>query len=75
MGSSQSLKIQQTAKVGSADRMQAKLDKYPQFINTKDKEGFTPLMLACFGNNYQVVSVLIEKGADINAIDNQVRNR
>lgn len=39
-------------------------------VNTKAKNGATPLMFASAFDNCSVLKVLIEKGADVNAKDN-----
>lgn len=35
-------------------------------INIQDDEGLTPLHLACRSNNYELVKLLIDKGANVN---------
>lgn len=40
-------------------------------INTRDKDGFTPLMLAIINCNDQTAKKLIEKGADLNIKNNK----
>jgi hypothetical protein len=37
-------------------------------INKKNKQGYTALHLACFKQNYNVVKILIEHGADVNIV-------
>jgi len=39
-------------------------------INTRDKDGFTPLMLAIINCNDQTAKKLIKKGADLNIKNN-----
>ena len=39
-------------------------------LNTRDKNGFTPLHVAAWRNSLEVARMLIEKGADIEAKDN-----
>ncbi|KAL7672141.1 hypothetical protein ACOME3_007035 [Neoechinorhynchus agilis] len=46
----------------------AKLIKDGVNIECVDKEGWTPLHVACFRGNEKVVNSLIEAGADVNAI-------
>lgn len=38
-------------------------------INNKEDNGFTPLMLAAMRGNIQVAALLLEKGADMNAVN------
>lgn len=68
----QGSKIRQISKVGDPDVLKAKLEKHPQLINDRDKDGLTPLHLSCIGFNLRVIPLLIDKGADINAAEYQV---
>jgi len=38
----------------------------PEIINYKNEEGYTPLVLACYSGNVEVVSFLIDNVSDIN---------
>ncbi|XP_058793738.1 ankyrin-3-like [Phymastichus coffea] len=42
-------------------------------INSKDLMGLTPLHIACLKENYDIMRVLLDSGADINIEDNQKR--
>ncbi|MGD9639188.1 MAG: ankyrin repeat domain-containing protein [Alphaproteobacteria bacterium] len=44
------------------------------YVNVKDKDGLTPLMIAASNNNKEIVKALIDAGADISATDNKGRN-
>src|SRR5690554_587773 len=35
-------------------------------INTKTADGFTPVIIAAFKNHYEILDILIEKGAELN---------
>lgn len=57
-------------------------DKIKEFINNGDGDGIvncrntggeTPLMLVCEDANFELVKFLVEKGADINAVDKRGR--
>lgn len=39
------------------------------FIDARDKSELTPLMLACYKNNYALVELLVRAGADVKAVD------
>ncbi len=56
------------AKKGDVDALQALLGKGVD-INTKDRYGMTPLILAAFGGHYNMVEILIDNGADVDAED------
>nr|WP_028594692.1 ankyrin repeat domain-containing protein [Paenibacillus assamensis] len=43
-------------------------------INTRDKDGRTPVMLATVGNHSVTVKVLLDRGADVNIQDNRKDN-
>ena len=46
--------------------IQAVVKETPNVLNTKDQRGSTPLVLACYYNNIEVVSYLIQNVDDIN---------
>ena len=43
----------------------------PSLINEKDGEGYTPLHLAIISGNKTIVQHLLDKGAEVNAVDNE----
>lgn len=53
--------------------LRALLSKFDININVQDKDGMTPLMWAADFENYTALSLLIEKGADPELVDNQGR--
>ena len=46
----------------------------PSLLNEKDEEGYTPLHLAVIAGNGDIVKFLIQQGADINAVDNEMHS-
>lgn len=46
------------------------IEKHGFDVNSKSKLGLTPLHIACCHNNIEMVKLLVEKGADVNARDN-----
>lgn len=40
-------------------------------LECKNKNGWTPLIVAAFHNNYELCRLLIEKGADVNAVNSK----
>jgi ankyrin repeat protein len=45
------------------------LDTHPQRLEEKDSNGRTPLLVACFGKKWEVVTFLISRGADVTVKD------
>jgi len=58
--------IFELARRGSVQEVQAVVKETPGVLNAKDQRGSTPLILACYYNNIEVVSYLIPKVDDIN---------
>ena len=58
--------IFELARRGSVQEVQAVVKETPNVLNAKDQRGSTPLVLACYYNNIEVVSYLIPKVEDIN---------
>jgi len=56
------------ARNGSADDINKIIEKYPKAINYKNASGHTPLILACYSGNKEVVEVLVSHVKDINAL-------
>ncbi len=52
---------------GSIDEVNSLLEKVD--INVNDKDGYTPLHVACIKSHTEIAMVLIEKGADVNICD------
>ena len=51
---------------GSVDMIQEVVKDDPDFINRKNKDGYTPLILACYSGNIEVVRYLVEHSKDLN---------
>jgi ankyrin repeat protein len=62
--------IHEFAQKGDLANVKALIEKSPESIDAKDKDGRTPLHWACRGVHLDVVRYLVEKGADVNAEDN-----
>jgi len=50
------------------------LSSDPQLINEKDEEGYTPLHLAVISGNVEIAKVIIARGGDFNAVDNEAHS-
>ena len=58
----------EAAAVGRADRLRELLAEDPRRANAFDDDGFHPLGLACFFGHLDAARVLVEAGADVNAL-------
>lgn len=52
---------------GSVAMLKEVIKTDPDFINRKNKDGYTPLILACYSGNAEVANYLIENVKDINS--------
>ena len=55
-----------TARSGTVEDLKIVMDNNPEVINTKNENGFTPLILACYKGNIAVAKFLIENSKTIN---------
>ena len=59
--------IIKAAKSGDAERVSALLANDKSLVNARDKDGSTPLHCAVWKGHQQVVALLLQAGADVNA--------
>ncbi len=62
------LNIFEAAALGKTDRLRVLLDDDPELANAYGDDGFHPLGLACFFGHVDATRVLLEHGADVNAL-------
>ncbi len=62
--------IHEFARTGNLEGVKSLIEKDPELIDAKDKDGRTPLHWACRGVHLEAVKFLVEKGANVNAEDN-----
>ncbi|XP_062582658.1 uncharacterized protein LOC134244401, partial [Saccostrea cucullata] len=55
---------------GKTDHWEYLIDYYSDLLATRDNDGMTVLHSACFGGNVEIVTYLVRKGLDINAVSN-----
>lgn len=65
--------IHEAARTGDMTKLKEILAKSPERINEKDSLGQTPLHLAMDAGKTEAIKFLVNKGADMNARDNDKR--
>lgn len=58
--------IFELARHGSVEDFKTAIENHPERVDAQDNRGSTPLILACYYNNIDVVKLLIDKVKDIN---------
>src|ERR671931_1162078 len=62
------LTVHEAAALGRPDRLRELLDDDPARANEFGDDGFHPLGLACFFGHVDTAKLLLERGADVNAL-------
>lgn len=61
-------KVLWAANEGKIDVARTILNIKPDCVHAKDEDGYTPLHRACYNNNIELAKLLIQHGADVNAL-------
>lgn len=64
------LNIFEASSLGDLEKIESILHQDATLINTYSTDGFTALGLACFFGNYNVITFLVSKNADLNLASN-----
>jgi ankyrin repeat protein len=67
------LDVFEAAALGRTDRLRGLLDEDPTRANAFGADGFHPLGLACFFGHVDAARLLLERGADVNALSRNDR--
>ncbi|MDQ1355397.1 MAG: hypothetical protein QG657_5707 [Acidobacteriota bacterium] len=62
------LSLHSTTKKGDPAAVKDLIKTYPQLINSRDLDGKTPLHYAAENNHLEIAHLLIDNGADVNAV-------
>src|SRR5580765_6771172 len=62
------LTVHEAAALGRTDRVRELLDEEPDSANEFGDDGFHPLGLACFSGHVDAPRLVLERGADVNAL-------
>jgi ankyrin repeat protein len=73
LASEPELDVFEAAALGRTDRLRELLDEDPSRANAFGADGFHPLGLACFFGHVDAARVLLERGADVNALSRNDR--
>ena len=62
--------IHDAVKAGDVSKVKALLDADPALVRARDEVGRTPLHWAARGTSLPILTLVVEKGAEVNAVDN-----
>src|SRR5438477_1212571 len=68
LASNPKLNVFEAAACGQTERIRELLDNDPSLANAFGEDGFHPLGLACFFGHLEAARLLLERGADVNAL-------
>ncbi|MGH9750216.1 MAG: ankyrin repeat domain-containing protein [Candidatus Polarisedimenticolia bacterium] len=65
--------LHEACALGLKDRVAAALQEEPQAVGAYSHDGWTPLHLAAFFGHKEVAALLLERGAEVNAVSKSTR--
>ena len=68
LGPDGELNVFDAAAFGRRERLAELLSEQPELVNAFSSDGFTPLHLACFAGGAEAARLLVERGADLEAL-------
>lgn len=56
----------ESVQVGDCSLAELALNRLPSLLSTRNDQGWTPLIVACFNHHEEVAKLLLDRGADVN---------
>jgi ankyrin repeat protein len=73
LGAKPELNVFEAAALGQTERLRELIDRDPSLVNAFGDDGFHPLGLACFFGHVDAARLLLESGAEVDALSRNER--